>query len=145
MVEFYKYLCLTPDGEPARITIATGPVIIKNKKVLVVKHGDDAGWKFPGGRLRDDCSAQENAKREVKEELGLDVSIEGEPFVVTFTREKDGVQEYVILMHYRATILNGGRPKKARDVREVAWLPINELPDDCMPNIKPAVRALSEI
>lgn len=141
MIEFNKFPCVTPDGKPIQVTIASGPVIIHDGKVLVDKHGDDAGWKFPGGKLQDDMSPQENARREVKEELGIDVELHGDPFVVAFTREKNGVLEHVILLHYRAEII-AGEPAPQRDVREFAWLPIDALPDDCMPNIAAAVAAL---
>ncbi len=108
-----------------------------------MKHGEDNGWKFPGGKLRDDNSPQENVRREVREELNVDVEISGEPFVVAFTREKDGVQEYVVLMHYRASIVSG-EPTPGRDVREFAWLSVDALPEDCMPNIRAAVIAFTK-
>lgn len=138
MIEFNKYSGVSPNNEDVSLTIASGPVIIQDGKVLVVKHGDDTGWKFPGGKVRDDASPRETAQREAKEELDIVVALEGDPYVVAFTREKNGTQEYVILLHYRARIASG-EPRPNRDVREFAWLPIDALPEDCMPNIKSAV------
>ena len=136
---------MTPDGAPALVTIAAGPVIIQDGKVLVDKHGDDSGWKFPGGKLRSDNSPEENARREAREELGIEIELDEDraPFVVAFMREKNGVAEHVILIHYAARIVSG-EPMPARDVREFAWLPIDALPEDCMPNIKAAVSALRQ-
>lgn len=143
MIEFNKYQAVTPDGIPALITIASGPVIIQDGKVLVDKHGDDAGWKFPGGKIRGGESFEEGARREVREELGLEVEIEGTPFIVAFMRDREGVSEHVILVHYRARIISG-EPTPGRDVRECAWLPIDALPEDCMPNIHAAVQAFTK-
>lgn len=143
MIEFNKYPGVTPEGKAIKITIASGPVIIEEGKVALVKHGADDGWKFPGGKLRDDFSPIENAKQEVREELGLEVELSPEPFIVAFNREKDGVVEYVILLHYFAKRVGGAEPQPGRDVREFAWIPIKELPEDCMPNIKAAVEVFS--
>ena len=57
-----------------KIIIASGPVIIENKQVLLNKHGDTPFWKFCGGRVEDfDVDLIECAKREVKEEMGIDI------------------------------------------------------------------------
>ena len=32
------------------VIIVSGPVIVKNKKILLVKHGDNF-WKFCGGKV----------------------------------------------------------------------------------------------
>lgn len=132
-MEFNKYEGVGKDGEKVKVTIASGPVIIEDGKVLVDKHGDDKFWKFPGGRQMDNLDFLSNAKMRVKEELGIDVEIEGEPFVMSFKRD----EEFVILVHYLAKRI--GEIKIGEGVREFKWLDINNLPDDCAPNIKPVV------
>lgn len=132
-MEFNKYEGIGEDGGKVKVTIASGPVIIEDGKVLVDKHGDDEFWKFPGGRQEDNLDFLSNAKKRVKEELGIEVELEGEPYVMAFEREK----EYIILIHYLAKRI--GEIKKGEDVREYTWLDINNLPDDCAPNIKPVV------
>ena len=132
-MEFNKYEGIGKSGEKIKVTIASGPVIIEDGKVLVDKHGDDEFWKFPGGKQLDNLDFLSNAKMRVKEELGIEVKLEGEPFVMAFEREK----EYVILVHYLAKRI--GEVKKGEDVREYTWLDINDLPDDCAPNIKPVL------
>ena len=55
-----------------KIIIASGPVIVENDKVLLNKHGDTKFYKFCGGRVEDlSTSLIDNAKREVKEEMGI--------------------------------------------------------------------------
>ena len=98
---------------------------------------DDKFWKFPGGRQLDDNNFLENAKREVKEELGIDVTLEKKPCIMAFERDKDNIKEYVILIHYLAK--RKGEIKMGRDVREYRWLNIKKLPEDCAPNIKPVL------
>ena len=136
-MEFNKYAGIGKSGEKIRVTIASGPVITEKGKVLVDKHGDDKFWKFPGGRQLDDNNFLENAKREVKEELGIDVTLEKKPCIMAFERDKDNIKEYVILIHYLAK--RKGEIKMGRDVREYRWLNIKKLPEDCAPNIKPVL------
>jgi len=136
-MEFNKYEGIGKDGEKVKVTIASGPVIIEDGKVLVDKHGDDKFWKFPGGRQFDNDNLLENAKRRVKEELGIDVELEENPCVLVFEREDDRIKEHVILFHYLAKRMS--EIKNGKDVREYTWLDINNLPDDCAPNIEPVL------
>ncbi|MFA5076318.1 MAG: NUDIX domain-containing protein [Patescibacteria group bacterium] len=137
MIEFKNLASINQDGQPTLVTIASGPVIIKDGKVLLDKHGDDF-WKFPGGAIHSDNGLEANAIREVKEELNIDVRLVGGPYVVTLVREKEGRQELVVLVHYLAEIISG-EPQAGRDVVEFAWHKVDNLPTDCAPNIRSAV------
>jgi len=137
MVEFKHYKGIGKNNEEIELTIASGPVIVEDGKVLLDKHGDDF-WKFPGGKQVDDNNFLENAKREVKEELGIDVELVGEPCVMGFDRNHNGIKEYILLFHYLAK--RKGEIKKGRDVKEFKWLDVNSLPEDMAPNIKPVLK-----
>lgn len=123
-----------------KIIIASGPVIVEDKKVLLNKHGDTAFWKFCGGKVEDyDTDLIANAKREVKEEMGIDVEIiNREPFI-TFTRkETDTGSIDVILVHFLAKRI--GEIIPCEDIREWAWHKLDNLPFDLGPNILPALK-----
>jgi ADP-ribose pyrophosphatase YjhB (NUDIX family) len=137
MVVLKHYEGIGKKGEKIKITIASGPVIIENNKVLLDKHGEDKFWKFPGGTQLDNSNFIDNAKREVKEELGIEIKlIDDEPCVMCFTRKHNDVKEYVVLNHYLAKRV--GEVKPGRDVREYVWMDVNSL-RNCAPNIKPVV------
>ncbi len=137
MTEFKGFPGVDNAGQPVKLTIASGPVIIEKGKVLLDKHGDDNFWKFPGGRLADDTSPRDSAALHVKAELGLKATLTGEPFVMAFTRVKDGITDYVVLIHYSASRQGDVRP--GPEIKEWAWHDVNNLPADCAPNIKPAL------
>jgi ADP-ribose pyrophosphatase YjhB (NUDIX family) len=123
-----------------KIIIASGPVIVENNKALLNKHGDTKFWKFCGGKVEDkDIDLIDNAKREAKEEIGVDLKIlDDEPFI-TFTRqEKDNEKFDIILVHFLAERI--GEIKPGDDIDEWRWLDINNLPDDLAPNIVPALK-----
>ena len=119
-----------------KIIIASGPVIVENNKVLLNNHGDQDIWKFCGGRVEDtDINLIEAAKREVKDEMGIDIKIlDNQPFI-TYTK-KDGAD--VILVHYLAERI--GDIKASQDIREWEWHDLNNLPDNLAPNIIPTLK-----
>lgn len=137
-MEFRAYDGIGKSGEKIKFTLASGPVIIENNKTLLVKHGKDEFWKFPGGTQLSDSTFIENAKREVKEELNLNVELEDNPCVLIFEREKNEVKEYVVLFHYLVKERKG-EPKIGKDVKEFKWFNLNKLPDNSAPNIKPVL------
>jgi ADP-ribose pyrophosphatase YjhB (NUDIX family) len=121
------------------IIIASGPVIIENEKVLLNKHGDDGFWKFVGGRVEDfDISLEEVAKREVMEEMGLEVELIRplKPMMI------DLPDKVVILIHYLAT--RKGEIVPGDDILEWGWFDIKNLPKDVAPNINPVIEEYLE-
>ena len=124
-----------------KIIIASGPVIVEDNKVLLNKHGEDNFWKFCGGRVEDfEMNIKETAKREVREEMGLEVEIiNNEPFFIYTEKEKDGQKISVILAHFLAKRLNEVAP--GDDVREWRWIDMDDLTkEDLAPNILPVLR-----
>jgi len=120
-----------------KIIIASGPVIVENNKVLLNKHGEDNFWKFCGGRIEEDeTNVKDSAKREVKEEMGLEIEIiKKEPFFV-YT-EKNNIS--VVLIHFLAERLNEVNP--GVDIREWRWLDLADLAQENLaPNIIPALK-----
>ncbi|MFA4834376.1 MAG: NUDIX domain-containing protein [Patescibacteria group bacterium] len=123
-----------------KIIIASGPVIIENDKVLLDKHGDTPFWKFCGGRVENfETNLIDNAKRKVKEEMGIDIEILDQKPFITFTRkEKDGEKIDIILVHFLAK--RSGEIKPGDGINKWDWLDINNLPEDLGPNILPALK-----
>ena len=138
MSEYKHYPAFDGQGRGVKISLVSGPVIIEDGKVLLDKDALDSFWKFPGGKLTDNDSPIAAAKREVKEELGLDIEIISEPFVIVLEKTNEGVKEYLVLIHYLAKRLTNN-PQPGRDIVEWAWHEVNNLPADCADNIKPAV------
>lgn len=124
----------------AKIIIASGPVIVEDNKALLDQHGDTTFWKFCGGRAENlESSLIEVAKNRAQEELGIDIEIlNPEPFI-TYTQKEtpDGILD-VILVHFLAKRIGEVRP--GAEIREWAWLDVNNLPDNLAPNILPVLK-----
>lgn len=123
-----------------KIIIVSGPVIVENSKILLTQHGDTNFWKFCGGKVENfEVDLIENARREVKEEVGIDIEIvDKNPFITHTIKETPEGKVDVILVHYLARRIGELRPGK--DIREWQWFNLDNLPKNLAPNIKPALK-----
>ncbi len=124
-----------------KIIIASGPVIVENKKVLLNQHGDTEFWKFCGGRVENfETNLIENARREAREEMGIGIgTINEEPFI-TYTKKftEEGDMD-VILVHFLAKRI--GEIKPSKEIRRWKWIPLKDLENEKLgPNIIPALK-----
>ena len=132
-----------------RNMIASGSVIVQIRdgveKTLLVKHGDkpieQLKWKFCGGKILKGMDLEENAIREAKEEIGVEVKLIKalKPMVIWNEIPETGSEqpEAIILIHYLATI--NQEPKAGEQVLAMDWFDINNLPNDCAPNVRPVI------
>jgi len=118
-----------------KIIIASGPVIVENGKVLLNKHGEDVFWKFCGGKVEDyNTNLADNARREVKEEMGIDIELlDVRPYIMHVAK---GDMD-IILVHFLSKRI--GEIVPGADIREWNWFDISDLPKDLAPNIKPVL------
>ena len=63
-------------------------LIINSKGKILLAHNNNT-YQFPGGHLEDDEDMDECILREVKEETGIDVKLEEEPFLCIKTYDND--------------------------------------------------------
>ena len=99
----------------------------KNLKVLLVERGIEpfkGQWAFPGGFMKMDESAEEGAKRELKEETGLDTAYI-EQFH-TFTTPGRDPRERVITIAFYA-LVKIAEVKGADDAADARWFALDEV------------------
>ena len=122
----------------SKIIIVSGPVIVKNNKALLDISGEDKFWKFCGGKIKEDESLIDTAKRRAKEELGIDIDIlNKEPFIM-YTKKTENEKIEIVLVHFLAKSI--GEVKPGEDIKEWAWHDLDNLPDNLGPNIVPALK-----
>lgn len=64
-------------------TVGTAVAISDGRgRVLLVEQPYSDGWSLPGGLLSGDEQPLETARREIREELGMDLDLEGHPIAV---------------------------------------------------------------
>ncbi len=116
---------------PERPIVGAGALMIENGKLLLIKRGAKPGqgrWSIPGGIVELGERVQDTIVREVKEECGLDIEVEGLMDVFdSITRDKKGrIQYQFVVVNFLAKI-RGGILKNADDVLEARWVQLNEV------------------
>ena len=96
-----------------------GCIILKDDKVLLIYEKIGQYWGFPKGHIENNETEIETAKREVKEEVGLDVEIDKEKrYELNYITDK-GID--------KTTVLYIAKPKSEKvvmqesEVEEVQW------------------------
>ena len=107
--------------------IVSCAVIEKHGKILIArrKSGDQmAGkWEFPGGTIEPGETPEQCLKRELLEELGVEIGIDG--FICSSTWKYDHAT--IQLLAFKATLLSG--ELILHDHAEISWVTPQELAD----------------
>lgn len=107
MTELFKYPYIWLDEMIGTLTHCSGPVVIREDKVLL--HIWSSTWKyqFIWGRLNDNLSLRENAINTAQEVLWhRDITLEWEPLAILWEITRDEKVETIILFHYKASLAN---------------------------------------
>jgi ADP-ribose pyrophosphatase YjhB (NUDIX family) len=110
---------------PNQPIVGVGGVLVYRNRVLLIRRGGEplkGEWSIPGGMLELGEELREGARRELKEETGLDV----EPLAVLavfdrIMRKGSRVRYHYVIVDY-ACKLKGGRLGPASDVVEARWV-----------------------
>jgi len=119
--------------------IGVGIVMNEDEEVLIALRPDDAMlggmWEFPGGKQEEGENIKDTVKRELKEELDIDISI-----TKPFMKLDHAYSHFKITLHAYLCELANGKPKP-KSSQEIRWIAINELSDYPFPK---ANRKLTE-
>jgi len=105
-------------------------LIIKDSKVLLGKRVIEPAkgmWDVIGGFLDLGELPEDGAKREAKEETGLDVKIES--LVGFFVDTYGDTGDVTLNIYYTASVV-GGEMRAQDDVEELRWFTIDEIPKE---------------
>lgn len=116
---------------PSQPVVGVGAVVVRDGRALIVKRGHEprqGEWSLPGGHLHLGESLADGARREVKEETGLDV--EPGPIIETFDRvhrDPDGrIRYHFVIVDFVCTAPEG-QAVAGSDAAAVAWVRADEL------------------
>ena len=111
--------------------VGVGILIVEGENILLAKRENDPGkgrWSIPGGLLELGEPVRDGAKREAKEETGIDVEIEDLLDVIdNIIRDEEGkVCYHYVLVDFLGHPV-GGQLQPGTDVKEAMWASIREL------------------
>lgn len=108
-----------------RYTLGLGARRIDHEgDVLLVETAYRRGWGFPGGLIDRHERPDVGVSREVREEVGVEVELVGDPVVVVDTESR------TVDFLYRGRLAGSSRRGDARPCREIArveWVPSTEV------------------
>ena len=105
--------------------VVVGGLIYQNEKILICQRKEEGDhplkWEFPGGKLKDSENNKEALKRELKEELNINVSVAHE--VKNFHYQYTNLSIYFSVWH--VTEFRGN--PIGNEWQAVVWSPCSEL------------------
>jgi ADP-ribose pyrophosphatase YjhB (NUDIX family) len=117
---------------PDRPWVGIGVVAFRGDAVLLVRRGKpprDGSWSLPGGAQRLGEQAEDTARRELREETGIEVGpLDLLAVVDGISRDEHGaIRFHYTIIDYCARWLSG-EARAGGDVAEVAWAGPEDLP-----------------
>jgi ADP-ribose pyrophosphatase YjhB (NUDIX family) len=108
--------------------IVSGPVIMKNGKLLVIKDNKDDFYKIPGGRQEGEEDLETTCIREIKEELNAEIILGKKlPSLVLSEDPRTRKKMRIELNHYSAELINEKELKPIPPIKEFYWLSLNDI------------------
>ncbi|MFI7019981.1 NUDIX hydrolase [Streptomyces sp. NPDC050164] len=109
-------------------------VLDRASRLLLLERADTGGWGLPGGFMDPGESLEETARREVKEETGLDITdlrlinvFSGQD---QFYRYPNGDQVFNVTVVYEAQTDEGSLQLDPSEARAANFFPIDQVPAD---------------
>ena len=128
-------------------------LILNEKNELLLQHRIDDAWGLPGGNMEIGESLEETARREVKEETGLDIGelnllgvFAGKEY---YLKLYNGDELYSVTAVYVTKEIKGNIVIDKQESIDVKFFNLNELPENISDGtrsfINPYIKQLSKI
>jgi ADP-ribose pyrophosphatase YjhB (NUDIX family) len=116
---------------PNRPLVGVGVVVIKDGRVLLIRRGKPpraGAWSLPGGRQRLGETVREAARRELREETGIEAVVtELLDVVDSITRDDGGTIAYHHTLVDFLAEWRAGEARAGGDAAEAVWAGIDDL------------------
>lgn len=116
----------------------TSVIVLDRKIGVLLQKRRDGIWNLPGGFLELEETVEQAARREVKEETGVEIGevsllgiFSGKEY---FKEMENGDQVYPLSIHFLSTdILAGGPSENSDEAIGAKYFPIDQLPEHLSP------------
>ena len=124
---------MTSREYPARPLVGIGVVLLRPGAVLLIRRGrppNQGAWSLPGGAQELGETAEQAARRELREETGLEAG----PLLLaanvdSIHRDEEGRVQYHYTILDFAGAWQGGEPMAGGDVTDAVFAPLDRLAD----------------
>ena len=116
---------------PKQPLVGVGVLVRRGDSVLIVKRRNDPGrglWSIPGGVLELGETLEDAAKREAKEETGVDIAVDSLLDIYNLIKKDEAgkIRYHYVLVNYLAHYTKGKLTRNAES-SEIRWVKANEL------------------
>ena len=116
---------------PARPICAVGAIVRKGDMILLIQRGNPprrGDWGIPGGAVELGETWRDAARREVREECGIEIEVGEivEAIDIIVRDDTERVQYHYAIVDFAAQYL-GGELCASSDALDARWVPLNEL------------------
>lgn len=129
-MEYWKQLRQKVGHDKVILTCAGAAILDDNNRVLLQKRTDKDCWSFPGGVMDLGESFEETAVREVREETGLDVTVN--ELIGIYSKYSDeyqnGDKSQPVLIFFKCTVIGGELRCDDEETSELKYFGFNEKP-----------------
>lgn len=108
-----------------KFTVSVGVIVTnREEKVLLLEHflRPASGWGIPGGFIEHGEQPEDAARREIREETGLELEN------VRMLRVRTTYRHIEIL--FRAEAGKGEASVKSREIKNLGWFKVDEMPEE---------------
>ena len=129
--DYIKWIRSKVGHEKIIIVYAGGCIFNENGEVLLQKRADCNKWGFPGGAIELGETPEIAAKREVKEETGLDVEVGNLIGIYTDSDVicANGDKVHSICIGYEMSIVGGELICDENETLELKYFSLNDMPE----------------
>jgi 8-oxo-dGTP diphosphatase len=120
-------------SSPAQFRVAVSGLIIDGDKVLLCLRRDIGWWNLPGGGMELGETVDEALRREVREEIGLEVEVGR--LVGVYSKP----QKQEVVLAFRCRVV-GGALTETEEILESRYFPPDALPERTLPKHAERVR-----
>lgn len=119
-----------------------GNLIVEDDEILLLYREDEEHWEVPGGKVEEEESPTETAKREAEEEIGVEVELQKPFYSGEFQHSGD-----MFLWHgYVSEIVEGEPEIEEDEFEELEWFEGSELDDiELAPNLQMILPSLRKL
>jgi mutator protein MutT len=116
---------------PESPVVGVGAVIFEGASVLLAKRGQEPArgtWSLPGGAVELGEKVISALKREIREEIGIEIAVGGLIRVldrILYDEERRIRYHYVIVDYWGWKV--SGDPKPASDTSEICFVPLKDI------------------
>jgi mutator protein MutT len=133
---------MTTPGERYRLPISVKAALVDGDRVCLLLNERDQ-WELPGGRLEAGESPEACLAREVREELGIEVSVDG---LLDARFFQPVPEKQIFIVVYRCSRLTDAEPVLSAEHRELGWFTLPQLgrlvlPEGTLPSLERALDA----